>query len=116
MRACFLGQNICGLGFGIATLRTPALVMDQPVPESPPQPDPAEGALTVGQHVSLDGAFGDTQVVANSQRRAGWSKNVRPSFNYNRDGYCAQPQGQSAAGDEIGVPLVRPGGNTDISR
>jgi hypothetical protein len=36
MRACFLGQNICGLGFGVATLRTPPLVMDQLALESPP--------------------------------------------------------------------------------
>jgi hypothetical protein len=31
MRACFLGPNICNLGYGVATLRTPPLVMDQPV-------------------------------------------------------------------------------------
>jgi hypothetical protein len=31
MRACFLGQNICTLGFGVATLQAPPLVMDQPV-------------------------------------------------------------------------------------
>ena len=36
MRACFLGQNICGLGFGVATLHAPRLVMDQPAAESPP--------------------------------------------------------------------------------
>ena len=30
MRACFLGQNICALGFGVATLQTPPLVMDEP--------------------------------------------------------------------------------------
>jgi len=33
MRAGFLGQNICALGFGIATLQAPRLVMDQPVEE-----------------------------------------------------------------------------------
>lgn len=26
MRACFLGQNICALGFGVATLQMPPLV------------------------------------------------------------------------------------------
>ena len=31
MRACFLGQNICTLGYGVATLQAPPLVMDQPV-------------------------------------------------------------------------------------
>ena len=29
MRACFLGQNICALGFGVATLQTPPLVVDE---------------------------------------------------------------------------------------
>ncbi len=30
MRACFLGQNICALGFGVATLQTqPPLVDEQ---------------------------------------------------------------------------------------
>jgi hypothetical protein len=29
MRACFLGQNICALGFGVATLQTPPLPADE---------------------------------------------------------------------------------------
>jgi len=29
MRACFLGQNICALGYGVATLQTPRLVLDE---------------------------------------------------------------------------------------
>ena len=29
MRACFLGQNVCALGFGVATLQTPPLMMDE---------------------------------------------------------------------------------------
>lgn len=33
MRACFLGQNICALGYGVATLQVPPLVMDEPVKE-----------------------------------------------------------------------------------
>lgn len=28
MRACFLGQNVCALGFGVATLQTPPLITD----------------------------------------------------------------------------------------
>jgi hypothetical protein len=32
MRACFLGQNICNLGYGVATLQAPRLAMDGPVP------------------------------------------------------------------------------------
>jgi hypothetical protein len=33
MRAGFLGPNICSLGFGIATLQAPPLVMDVPARE-----------------------------------------------------------------------------------
>ena len=36
MRAGFLGQNVCSLGFGIATLQAPRLVMDRPLEEPPP--------------------------------------------------------------------------------
>jgi hypothetical protein len=39
MRACFLGQNICALGFGVATLQTPPL-MSEP---NGPEPDLAAG-------------------------------------------------------------------------
>ena len=37
MRACFLGQNICALGFGVATLQIPP-VMPEPNGQ---EPDPA---------------------------------------------------------------------------
>jgi hypothetical protein len=30
MRACFLGQNICNLGYGVAILQAPRLVMEEP--------------------------------------------------------------------------------------
>ncbi len=36
MRACFLGQNICVLGRGIAKLQSPPIVLEMP---------PKEGAL-----------------------------------------------------------------------
>ena|SRR5438105_2560311 len=39
MRACFLGQNICALGFGVATLQTPPLVMDSPADGSQAEPE-----------------------------------------------------------------------------
>jgi len=79
MRACFLGQNICGLGFGVATLRTPPLVMDQPAVDLPPeqelQPESVEGLLslsTIDQHISSPKpvlpVFAETQAVANSPR------------------------------------------------
>jgi hypothetical protein len=50
MRACFLGQNICNLGYGVATLQAPPLVMDTPVrphseAENPVIPDPDMGIL-----------------------------------------------------------------------
>jgi hypothetical protein len=71
MRACFLGQNICGLGFGVATLHTPPLVMDHPASESVE----SEALAALGQHVGAatqDGArlpaFAETQAVANSPR------------------------------------------------
>jgi hypothetical protein len=44
MRACFLGQNICALGYGVATLQAPPLVMDEPAEEPLAAP-------TVGEHV-----------------------------------------------------------------
>lgn len=28
MRACFLGQNVCALGFGVATLQTPPMMTE----------------------------------------------------------------------------------------
>lgn len=30
MRACFLGQNICALGYGVATLQSPPLLDEDP--------------------------------------------------------------------------------------
>jgi len=50
MRACFLGQNICNLGYDVATLQAPPLVIDYPVrpdseAENPVSPDPNMGIL-----------------------------------------------------------------------
>ncbi len=42
MRACFLGQNICALGFGVATLQMTPVLMDDPLDEEtgkPVEPD-----------------------------------------------------------------------------
>lgn len=75
MRAGFLGQNICSLGFGIATLQAPRLVMDEPVRESSTPPPvnealPEESNLTGGRK----GEWADekdtlsTGPVANPQR------------------------------------------------
>ena len=70
MRAGFLGQNICSLGFGIATLQAPRLVMDEPVRESltsPPVDEPLQ------ERVSRTGKLDEkdtlsTASVTNSQR------------------------------------------------
>jgi hypothetical protein len=39
MRACFLGQNVCALGFGVATLQMPPLISEPDGQE----PNPAAG-------------------------------------------------------------------------
>ena len=39
MRACFLGQNICNLGYGVAILQAPRLVMDEPARALAENPD-----------------------------------------------------------------------------
>jgi len=52
MRACFLGQNVCALGYGVAMVQTPHLdqVSDQPPAAGcgappPPGPSAAENPL-----------------------------------------------------------------------
>ena len=40
MRACFLGQNICALGFGVAMLQTPPLLLDERTGEPLQSPTP----------------------------------------------------------------------------
>lgn len=41
MRACFLGQNVCALGFGVATLQTPKF---EALPSAPQAGDSGEPA------------------------------------------------------------------------
>jgi hypothetical protein len=49
MRACFLGQNVCALGFGVAVMQTPALMelgaAPDPVSGAAPEPDPHASEL-----------------------------------------------------------------------
>jgi hypothetical protein len=46
MRACFLGQNVTALGFGVAMLQTPPLPEPEPqqrvdaMPQQAPEPPP----------------------------------------------------------------------------
>jgi len=50
MRACFLGQNVCALGYGVATLQIPPLTIDdESVAKAgeTPQPDPLLGVKPV---------------------------------------------------------------------
>jgi hypothetical protein len=38
MRACFLGQNVCALGYGVATLQSPPLIQDEQTGDTPADP------------------------------------------------------------------------------
>ena len=51
MRACFMGQNVFALGFGVATLQSPPLVMDKPTCEFEP-----ETGLCIQQEDDIVGA------------------------------------------------------------
>jgi hypothetical protein len=43
MRACFLGQNICALGYGVALVQSPPMEeASESRPEDKPQMPPAE--------------------------------------------------------------------------
>ncbi len=42
MRACFLGQNVTALGFGVAMLQTPPL--PEPEPAQPPARKPSKSS------------------------------------------------------------------------
>jgi hypothetical protein len=57
MRACFLGQNICALGFGVATLQTPPLLLDErtgePMQNLRQNPLPGEASEKGGDNPSL---------------------------------------------------------------
>jgi hypothetical protein len=53
MRACFLGQSVTALGFGVATLQAPPLVMDEetgkPVEDHADRPSQADGKTPAGR-------------------------------------------------------------------
>ena len=70
MRAGFLGQNICSLGFGIATLQAPRLVMDEPVREwsTPADQPPLEQAGLTGDRKADEKDTLSTDPVTNPQR------------------------------------------------
>ena len=64
MRACFLGQNICTLGYGVATLQAPPLVMDYPVRML----SEAEKAVSLEPGMGAPEAPIETRPVANPPR------------------------------------------------
>ena len=64
MRACFLAQNICNLGYGVAILQAPRLVMDEP---SRP-PAEADTHVTPGHGVIVTEALIGSRPVANPPR------------------------------------------------
>jgi hypothetical protein len=64
MRACFLGQNVCKLGYGVATLQAPRLVMDTPA-RSLDHTEESAGPEGVGK---LPEALIGSRPVANPQR------------------------------------------------
>jgi hypothetical protein len=55
MRACFLGQNVCALGYGVATLQTPPL-QDEDAPQDAPRRHDGAPALLAPQGVATPGA------------------------------------------------------------
>ena len=67
MRACFLGRNICSLGYGVAILQVPRLEMDEPVR------DISEGEKHVGPipDAVITKALIGSRPVVNSQRTDG---------------------------------------------
>jgi hypothetical protein len=54
MRACFLGQSVTALGFGVATLQTPPLVLDEetgkPLQEHADTPAQADDKRPAGHY------------------------------------------------------------------
>jgi hypothetical protein len=67
MRAGFLGQNICALGFGIATLQAPRLVMDEPAQEPLAEPPVNEPIQEPASRADAKDTLSTTSVT-NSQR------------------------------------------------
>ncbi len=69
MRACFLGQNICNLGYGVAILQAPRLVMDEPARTLPEE---ADGHVTHGHAIFTNGVVTEALIgsrpVANPPR------------------------------------------------
>ena len=67
MRACFLGGNVCALGFGVAMVQTLPLIEDAHPKDADPSPHP-EGFSDVGS-VSA-GPYIHRQFWAVSKRRS----------------------------------------------
>jgi hypothetical protein len=64
MRACFLGQNICNLGYGVATLLMPRLLTDELAPEEPK----SKKYISLAESGGVGGTSIESPPVANSSR------------------------------------------------
>lgn len=64
MRACFLRQNICNLGYGVAILQAPRLLIDEPSR----LPAEADTHVTPGREPIVTEALIGSRPVANPPR------------------------------------------------
>jgi hypothetical protein len=70
MRACFLGQNVCALGFGVATLQTPPMLEEPAKPYLPPAIIPDVTSIHPGDEISTGfGAAAPLRTLAASPVR-----------------------------------------------
>jgi hypothetical protein len=77
----------------------------------------AAAVLVIGFGVMLAlNAPGQLSYDSVTQLADGLIQDMYRPYNLRADVFVPFRQGQSAAGDETGEPLVRPGANTDISR
>jgi hypothetical protein len=66
MRACFLGQNVCALGFGVAILQTPPLAPAEPEGEGD-KPPPRMTPIRTGDDISTGQTLGSVALAPPSR-------------------------------------------------
>ena len=62
MRACFLGQNICALGFGVAMVQSPPL-------DEAAEAHPEDRAIETGPEIPPPGIVLENRMVRDLRRR-----------------------------------------------